>query len=172
MLKNIAVAAALVIASSAAMAADVPGFYAGADVGTTKMKDVSDRETGYGVFGGYQINQYIAAEVGFRRLADMDETLGGLSATSVANQLTLSAVGTYPLGAGFSLLGRLGYSRINVKETIKFPAYNETFRDHANRGLYGIGVAYAITPAISARLEVTKPMSDVTNLSAGVSYKF
>jgi hypothetical protein len=172
MLKNIAVAAALVIASSAAMAADAPGFYVGGDVGTTKIKDVSDRETGYGVFAGYQFNQYIAAEAGFRRLADSDDSVAGVAIDTQANQVTLSAVGTYPLGAGFSLMGRLGFSRISQRSTAHLPLYSETFREHTARGLYGIGVAYSITPAISARLELTKPHSDVTNLSAGVSYKF
>lgn len=168
MLKNIAVAAALVIASSAAMAADAPGFYVGGDVGTTKMEDVSDRETGYGVFGGYQINKFVGVEVGVRRLADIKEE----GVYGHFNQLTVSAVGSYPVGAGFSLIGRLGFSRVTSNASVDVGPYRVHVRDHANRGLYGIGVAYSITPAISARLEVTKPMSDLTNLSAGVSYKF
>jgi OOP family OmpA-OmpF porin len=33
-------------------------------------------------------------------------------------------------------------------------------------------VSYAFSPAVSARLEVQKPTSDSTNLSAGVSFQF
>ena len=59
-------------------------------------------------------------------------------------------------------------NRISVKSS----GGGYTYKDHANRGLYGIGAAYSFSPAISARVELQKPMSDMTNLSAGVSYKF
>lgn len=164
MLKNIAVAAALVIASSAAMAADAPKFYVGGDVGTSKLDGESDRETGYGVFGGVQINKFIGVEVGVRRLATIDED----GVNGFYNQHSVSAIGTMPVGAGFNVFGRLGYNRVAVKANV----LGVKFRDHANRGLYGIGVSYNFTPAIAARIEVQKPMSDLTNLNAGVSYTF
>lgn len=164
MLKNIAVAAALVIASSAAMAADAPKFYAGADVSSSKLEGVDDRENGYGAFGGVQINQNFAAEVGVRRLASIEET----GVDGFYNQLSVSAIGSMPVGAGFSVFGRLGFSRVTVKANV----LGEKFRDHANRGLYGIGASYNFTPAIAARVEVQKPMSDLTVISAGVAYTF
>lgn len=168
MFQKIAIAAALVIASSTAIAGGTSKFYAGADIGTTKGEGDSDRETGFGVFGGYQFNQYIAVEAGVRRLADQDESFGGVGYSSHLDQLSLSAVGTMPLSNGFSVFGRLGANRISVKSS----GGGVTYKEHANRGLYGIGVAYSFSPAISARLELQKPMSDLTNLSAGVSYKF
>jgi OOP family OmpA-OmpF porin len=33
-------------------------------------------------------------------------------------------------------------------------------------------MSYAITPAVAARVEVQKPASDATNLSAGVAFQF
>ena len=36
----------------------------------------------------------------------------------------------------------------------------------------GLGVAYAFTPAVSARLELQKPGSDATNVSLGLAYQF
>ena len=168
MFQKIAIAAALVIASSGAIAGGTSKFYAGADVGTTKFEGDANQETGFGAFGGYQFNQNIAIEAGVRRLSDQDESFNGSNVSSHLDQLSLSAVGTLPLSNGFSVFGRLGANRISIKAN----AGGFTFKEHENRGLYGIGVAYSFSPAISARVEVQKPMSDITNLSAGVSYKF
>jgi len=38
--------------------------------------------------------------------------------------------------------------------------------------VYGVGLSYAFTPAISGRLEVQKPHSDITKIAAGVAYNF
>jgi OmpA-OmpF porin, OOP family len=168
MFQKIAIAAALVIASSGAIAGGTSKFYAGADVGTTKLDGDANQESGYGAFAGYQLNQNIAVEAGVRRLADVDDSFGGVNFNSHLDQLSLSAVGTLPLSNGFSVFGRLGINRLNLKES----GGGFTAKDHATRGLYGIGVAYSFSPAVSARLEVQKPASDFTNLSAGVSYKF
>lgn len=168
MFQKIAIAAALVIASSTAIAGGTSKFYAGADLGTTKGEGDANQESGFGVFGGYQFHQNVAVEAGVRRLVDQDDSFGGVNFNSHLDQLSVSAVGTLPLSNGFSVFGRLGINRLNFKAS----GGGDTFKDHATRGLYGIGVAYSFSPAISARLEVQKPMSDITNLSAGVSYKF
>lgn len=174
MFKKITIAAALAIVSSAAMAADAPHFYAGADIGKTKLGPF--REPGFGFFAGYQFNQQIAVEAGLRRLAhNLPAEIHGVSSgvlrgTAGEDQLAVSAVGTLPLGNGFSAFGRLGVNLVRM--SIK--SHGGEFSGHDNdvRGLYGIGVAYSFSPAISARMELQKPASDLTNLSAGVSYSF
>jgi hypothetical protein len=163
MFKKIAIAATLAILSSAAMAADQPYFYAGGDIGSTKVEG-ADRETSYGAFGGYQINQNFGIEAGFRRLADTD--VGG--ADLKVDQIALSAIGTIPLSNGFNVFGRLGYNRLTVKAS----ANGFSATEHENKALYGVGVGYAFTPTVMGRLEVQKPESDVTNISAGVSFRF
>ncbi|MES3022085.1 MAG: porin family protein [Pseudomonadota bacterium] len=167
MFNKIAFAAALVIASSAAIAADSP-YYVGADIGTTKGEGSSDRESGYGAFAGYQFTKHIAVEAGLRRLGDEKETIGGVTGNVRVNQLSVSAVGTLPLSNGFSVFGRLGANRLSIKGNVG----PNSFKDSDTKALYGAGVAYSFSPAVSARLEIQKPMSDLTNLSLGVSYKF
>jgi OOP family OmpA-OmpF porin len=168
MFKKIAIAAALAIVSSVSMAADAPKFYVGGDIGTTKFDGESDRESGFGAFAGYQFNQNIAIEAGYRRLVDANDTFFGFKTSTKVDQFAVSAVGTLPLSNGFSVFGRLGANRLSDKTTVA----GRAFKDHATRGLYGIGVAYSISPAVSVRLELQKPISELTNLSAGVSYKF
>lgn len=163
MFKKIAVAATLAILSTASMAAD-GRVYAGADFGKTKLDGFSDRETSVGAFVGYAITPAIAIEAGYRNLADFDFIGADLS----IDQVALSGVGTLPLANNFSLFGRLGYNRVKVKGS--GPAGSAS--DTESGVLYGVGLGYQFTPTVAGRLEVQKPTSDSTNLSAGVVFSF
>ncbi|MGI4718051.1 MAG: outer membrane beta-barrel protein [Janthinobacterium lividum] len=168
MIKHIAAAAALLIASSA-YAAQPGTFYVGADVGKTKVDDISGRATSAGAFVGYNFHQNVAIEAGYRRLGDYDFHAAGVSGDVDLDQASLSLVGTLPLSNGFSLLGRLGYNRLEADAKVRgFGGAKE----HDSGALIGVGVGYAFTPAVSARLELQRPGSDATNLSVGVSYQF
>ena len=164
MFKKIAAAAALVIASSSAFAAQPNTFYAGADLGKTKIDDASGRETSYGVFAGYNFAPNLAVEANLRRLGDVD--FYGYNVK--AEQAGLSLIGTLPLQNNFSVFGRLGVNRLEAKTR----SGGVTFSDSTTKALFGVGVGYAFTPAVSARLELQKPASDTTNLSVGVAYQF
>lgn len=173
MFKKIAAAAALLIASSAAFAAQPNTFYAGADVGKTRIDDFSKRDTSVGAFVGYHFHQNFAVEGGYRRLADYD--IGVLTGNSgiidgsvKADQAHLSLIGSLPVGESFSVYGRLGLNRLEAK--VRAAGFKDS--DSSTKALYGVGVSYAFSPAVSARLEVQKPASDATNLSAGVAFQF
>lgn len=168
MLNKIVLAATLAIASTAAAAAgDAPYFYAGADVGTTKVDGISDRESGYGVLGGYQINASLAIEAGYRSLIDYNATYEDEQYDYRLTQMSLSVVGSIPLNEQFKLFGRVGYNRIVGKTS-----YDFGHKEHTTRGMFGAGIQYDFTPAVSARVELQKPMSELTTLSAGVSFRF
>jgi len=163
MFKKIAVAAALVAASSAVFAAEPTPFYAGVDVSSTKVTGFDD-EGGYGAFFGYKLNQSVAVEAGYHRLVDSD--IDGADVT--ADQMDISLIGTVPLTDGFSMYGRVGYNRVDLKTS----GNGFSRKDHSNNALYGIGLGYAFTPVVSGRLEVQKPDSEITKLVAGVAFKF
>ena len=175
MFKKIVAAAALAIVASTAAAADGPGFYIGADVGSTEVDidnfgdfDFDDSDSGYGVFAGYQVNQTFAIEATYRRLSDIDVGFTGGSANLKSEQLGLSAIAGLPLTTNLSLYGRLGYNRIDLKASGPLG----TREDDESGVLYGVGLGYAFSPAVSARIEVQRPASDLTNISAGLSFKF
>lgn len=161
MFKKIAVAAALVAASSAVFAAEPTPFYAGVDVSSTKAYDLDDK-FGYGAFIGYKINPNVAVEAGYHRLVDSDF---GIGADATADQMDVSLIGSLPLSGGFSMYGRIGYNRVDLES-------NFSDKSHTNNALYGIGMGYAFTPVINGRLEVQKPDSDITKIVAGVAYSF
>ncbi len=164
MFKKIAAVAALIVASSSAFAVEPGAVYAGVDAGKTKIDGWSDRETSWGVFAGFKFHPNLAAELNYRRLADIDGDQFELK----GHQAAVSLIGSYPLGNNFDVYGRLGYNRILVDATVG----GITDSAYISRGVYGLGLGYAFTPAISGRIEVQKPTSDSTNLSAGVVFKF
>lgn len=173
MFKKIAAAAALLAVSSAALAGQPNTFYAGADVGKTKVEDFSKRDTSVGGFVGYNFHQNFAVEAGYRRLADHDIYVGTpgtgfADGKAKLDQAQLSLVGSLPLDQNFSVYGRLGVNRLEAK--VSSAGYS--VKDSTTKALYGVGLSYAFTPAVSARLEVQKPASDATNLSAGVAFQF
>ncbi len=168
MFKKIAFAATLAILSASSFAAENPAFYAGADVGATKLDGLSDRETSFGGFIGYQFHQNIAVELGYRSLADFDTTYSGTKVGVKVNQTALSLVGTLPLSNGFNVFGRVGYNHLEVKASV--PGFTAAESD--NKAMYGVGVGYAFNAKIAARVEVQKPSSDSRNVNIAVSYKF
>lgn len=163
MFKKIAVAATLAILSTATMAAD-GRVYAGADFGKSKIDGFSDRETSVGAFVGYAITPAIAIEAGYRSLAEFDFAGADLS----VDQIALSGVGTLPLSNNFNVYGRLGYNRVKVKGSGPLGSASGS----ESGVLYGVGLGYNFTPTVAGRIEVQKPTSDSTNLSAGVVFSF
>lgn len=166
MFKKIAIAATLAMLASSSFAAGP--IYAGVDFGSTKIDDVSDRHSSYGAFVGYNFHENFAAEFGYRRLAEYDESFGNTKVGVTADQMALSVVGTLPLGNGFNVFGRLGYNRLEAKGSVGSFSASET----TSGGLYGVGVGYGFTPTVSGRIEIQKPSSDSSNISAGVVIRF
>lgn len=172
MFKKIAAATALILASSAALAAQPGSFYAGADIGRTKVEDFNQRETGYGAFVGYNFHENFAVEAGLRRLADFDVLYGSPSSyvegKERVNQAHLSVVASLPVADRLSVYGRLGVNRLDAR----ISRAGISYKSGDNKALYGVGMSYALTPAVSARVEVQKPSSDATTVNAGVAFQF
>jgi OOP family OmpA-OmpF porin len=169
MFKQIAVAAALVVASSAALAQQpATKFYAGAEVSSTKL-DGAGREGGFGGFIGYKFSETLAVEAGYARLADGSIDFDGDDVDVEFNQTNLSLIGTLPLSSGFNLYGRLGYNDIKVKASFQGASASDKLDDGV---VYGVGLGYAFSPASSGRVEVSKPVSEMTKVTAGVVFHF
>jgi len=156
MIKQITAAALLAVTSFAASAAEPTNFYVGGDVGSSKSSTLDSSKTSVGIFGGYTFNENFAIEGGYRRLGKWDDLK--------VNQLALSVLGSVPVADQVAVYGRLGYNRVEEK-------YNGG-KDTENKALYGIGVSYAITKEISARVEWQRPVSHSHNISVGVAYHF
>jgi hypothetical protein len=163
MMKKLFAAAALSLLASSAFAVP-PGYYGGLDLGSTKIDGLDDNKTGFGGFLGYGFNRFFAVELGYRQLGKWN--VDGVEFT--AKQSHVSVIGSYPLAPQFDLYGRLGYNQLRGEASYR----GYTYGDDTSGGLYGIGLNYAFTPAVSGRVEVQKPSSDSTHYNVGVAFKF
>lgn len=168
MFKKFAAAAALALVASSSFAAAPVAFYGGVDVGATRISDLDDTKASVGAFVGYGINPNFAVEVGYRQLGkfDIDTYYGNVDVK--VKQAQVSVLGFLPLNPQTDVYARLGYNQVKVKAS----GYGYSSKDDADRVLFGLGLNYSFTNQLSGRVEVQKPASDVTNLSAAVVWKF
>lgn len=164
MIKKLAAAAILATLAASSFAA-TPGYYAGVDVGATKLSgDDLGRSPSFGGFVGYTFSPNFALEAGLRRLGSWDE---GVNSADL-DQASVSLIGSVPVNAKTSIYGRLGYNRLRASTEVS----GETISGLVNKALYGVGVSYDFGGNISGRVEVQKPHPDVTNISVGMLVSF
>lgn len=166
-----AIAAFAFIVSSGvvhAQSADKAGWYAGLDLGRSRLgmnggdvdgalanqgiasaTSLDQTDTAFGVNGGYRFNRYFALEGAYARLGSFDysaptgtDTIDG---KFKASALSLAGVGIYPLSPQWSLYGKAGLARTDAKleassESGATPTENTS---HTGTGLLvGAGVTY------------------------------
>ena len=132
--------AAATLGLPAAAQTTSPGFYVGANIGQSKLKDgcsgCDDKDTAWRFLGGYQLNSNFAAELGYTNL-------GEFGATKV-NARELVGVGLFPLGNQFGIYGKLGGHHSEVKGG----------GSESGNGLtYGAGLQYDLSPNLGLRGE-------------------
>ncbi|WP_426103924.1 outer membrane beta-barrel protein [Massilia sp. TSP1-1-2] len=120
-----------------------------------------------GVFVGYQFHTNFAVEGSYRSLNAF------VPSTPDIDQSAISVVGSQPLSNGFGVFARLGYNDVKVRHSCGAGKFLlcENFSP-SNGVLVGVGATYAFTPSISARAEIQRPSSDLTNFGVGVAFGF
>jgi opacity protein-like surface antigen len=124
-------------------------FYAGGSLGQAHFNNVcggatfecKDRDTLWSLFAGWQILRYIALEAEVGEFGHV--TIDGANAK--ANAIELDAVGTLPLLAKFSLIGRVGAFHGDM--------HGEGIANRKNGITYGWGAEWSPTPALGIRFE-------------------
>ncbi|MEW6999762.1 outer membrane beta-barrel protein [Colwelliaceae bacterium BS250] len=184
-------------------------FYVGASLGKsdydTSNKDFNDIKVtfdedgnSYKLFAGYQLNDYVAFELGYVDLGELDsETTASRTDpdgyTSKAkfnnsNQLdgyTISVIGSYPITDTFNVFAKAGmYSWESEVDVMIDRSYsnpelpsgitNRTHTDDDSDSFYGLGVSYEFSIlTIIAEYEVyEKENRDIDLLSVGIRYHF
>lgn len=202
-------AAVAITTSSAATAAVVPGWYLGGNLGLSRAEidedrireslesegfavtafSDDDRDLGYKLFGGYQLNRYFALEAGYFDLGMFDfeattDPLGSFEGDIDITGFNLDVVGLLPITTRFSAFGRGGVTREEAK--VRFDRtgavdVNDPRRDKsATNYKFGFGVEYAVTDNIGLRAEAERYRiddavgndGDVDLYSVGLVYRF
>lgn len=166
MIKQFTAAVLLAATSFTASAADLPKFYVGGDVGSTKItaEDGIPSETSYGVFAGYNINDNFAIEAGYRRLGKWTGPGGSVD----VKQAALSVLAFAPVADHFAVYGRLGYNRLSGSTSVN----DIGDLGHENDALFGLGVSYEFSKQITGRVEFQRPASGMHNINIGVAFNF
>lgn len=194
------IVAAPVAAPPGAVAADPnAGFYAGGAVGQSKAKDACDGITGAGfagscdetdtawkIFGGYQFNRNLGAELGYVDLGKFTAsgTVGGTpaNASAKAKGFELVGVAAYPFNDQFSVYGKAGAFRWDVDTSASAGGTAGSASDNGTDFTVGAGLKYNFTKNAAARLEFqrynnvgdsgTTGQSDVNLWTLGLMYSF
>jgi OOP family OmpA-OmpF porin len=160
----------------------------GSGLGTTSISD-DDRDIGYKLFGGRKFNKHFAVEGGYFNLGKFGFTAnttppGSLVGTAKFQGVNLDAVGILPMTQKFSLLGRLGLTYTEAKDTFSGTGAVTVTDPNPKKseGNYkvGFGVQYDLTPALGLRGEWERyrvndavgNKGDVDMLLIGLVYTF
>lgn len=130
------------------------GFTAG---GLTRDR----KDTGYKLFGGYQLNRWFAVEAGYFDLGTSRFTGPTLPTGQVIGEtsvrgLNLDLVGTLPLTDRFSLIGRVGALHARTEGRFDTPTGRLDTDARGTQARGGLGLQYAFSRSWSARAEIER----------------
>lgn len=170
------------------------GWYLGASAGQSKAKDgcpntipvgasCDDTSGAYGVFGGYQVNKYLGAELGYVDLGKIDASASGSTETIKARGFELLGVGTIPINPRFEVYGKVGVFFWDVKDSCTGTLCSFSSQDETGSDLtYGLGATFNFTKNVGARVQYqryqnvgkdsTTGESDIDYISIGIVFKF
>lgn len=174
--------------ASTAFAEERQGFSVGIDYGRTEAKkycdhitNCDDTDKGPKVEVGYDFNKYVSAELGYTSFGTVfDSGDGSLQVTQKSNAITLSVLGTVPLGEWFGLFGRVGYARYDTNNTGAVEGVRVD-DENGNTPFWGAGVNVNLSEEFTLRLEYQNyadlsdlpgRKDDVQGLFGGVVYHF
>lgn len=155
---------------------------------------VDNTDSGWKLFGGYQFNRFLAAEVSRVNLGDTKSTVRGSLTTPpsdiptllndaadahgyLARGWTLAGVGIWPVKPTVSLFAKGGIFRwkadINITEVNSGQSVSRD--ENGSNGMFGIGIKHMPNPKWELRAEIEryKVSNDwVDFLSLGLGYHF
>jgi OOP family OmpA-OmpF porin len=167
------------------------GPYLGAGIGRAKARDAcegvagtfscDDKDTAWRIFGGYQLNRYFAAELGYTDLGTSSASGPGASASIDAKAWELSGLGMIPIVGGLSAYGKLGVYYGDVKSSATLGAASTSTSDNNTDLTFGLGAQYDFTRNLGLRAEWQRykdmggdstGKSDFDAMTVGVLYRF
>jgi OOP family OmpA-OmpF porin len=175
--------AAAAVVAAGAMSAQAADFYAGGSAGASRWKidddptfSIDKSDVGVKLFGGLQLHENFAVELGWAALGKAKFSGAGISGDVKGRGIFLDAVGMLPLSPQFHLLGRIGAFNGTAKGTVVGVGSTD---DSGTDVKWGLGVGYALNKQTALRVEweryrfdVFGDKGDVDLLSVGVAFKF
>jgi OOP family OmpA-OmpF porin len=129
---------------------------------------LDDSDTGFGLAGGYQLNEHFAFEFAYIDLGTVtyrlsatildgtNEAQADVELESSSDGPVVSALGILPIGERFSVFGRVGLSLMNAKGTARITIDGVTQRPSQSTQnsdlMYGVGAEYSLGKHFAIRL--------------------
>jgi len=129
---------------------------------------IDDSDTGFGLAGGFQVNQNFAAELAYVDLGDIsyqangtvtdgiDTFDAGLGIDQSASGPVFSLLGIVPIGERFSVFGRVGIALMSVDADATVSIDGESASDGVSTDrsnmMYGIGGEFSFNRRFGVRL--------------------
>ena len=170
------------VGSAAGAEAGDKRFYAGASIGeasadacdelkSSGATSCDDSDTGWKIFGGYQLTENFAAEGAWVDLGEVSATGPGGSAGIEIDGVMIDAKGILPINDQFGVFGKLGFIMWNADGTGGISGTDDDGTDLA----YGLGAHYMFNEQLGIVGEWERfdlDGEDVDLLSAGAIVKF
>jgi len=152
--------------------------------------DTDDSDTGYRVFGGYRFNDYFAFEAFYTDLGSFDVSFAGTvddgsgpvdfsgGASAEVQGFGVYGVFSYPLWAGFDVMGKVGgihwRSDMPISVTTGSSTVSDSIGDDGSDFAWGGGLVYHITDRLDVDLQYERftLLEDVDLVSANVIWGF
>jgi OOP family OmpA-OmpF porin len=135
-----------------AMAGNDMGPYIGADIGQGHVdahsglgSSASGDATAWGIYGGYQFNPYVGAELGYRDFGSTN--LDNFGSSSKAHAVQGSVIGTLPVNDIFGVYGRLGLANVH------FSSDDAGISSSKTTSVLGVGASFKVAPQVKIRAE-------------------
>jgi OOP family OmpA-OmpF porin len=166
------------------------GWYVGGAYGMSSFSNidttgianpsVDDSDSGFKIYGGFQLNKYFGAEIGyvdFGKVGVSGSVLGvPFTSSSSVTAYTFAGVGTLPLTESFALFGRVGLAAWNVDFSASALGASGSLNDNGTDPFYGIGARFNLNKNWGLVVEYEKykasDWGDAAFTSLGVRYKF
>lgn len=158
---------AFVMMAQSAIAGDEKPWYVGGDIGHSRyMLDTpsgyspsaygirQDRDsTSFGIFGGYQVNPYVAVELGYSDLGEIELKRGTDRASATVKGISASALWQWPVAEQWKVYAKTGvmYARA---ETSVHTSNLTAHQTHSGAvPVLGVGAAYSLMPQWAVRVQ-------------------
>jgi hypothetical protein len=183
-MRTLLVPVVFVLAFTTAQAAE-KGIYVGGNYSYSRASDDSasrfsdaaaENFSGYAPYAGYKFNKNIAMELGYSGLIEQagNKSFGSTSYSDDGRYWGVygDVVGMYPMADDISLLGSVGYARVNLAST-SLSAENDS-----NAYRFGFGAQWDISNKIGVRAIVRYVGTDFASINnyvqgtVGLNYQF
>ena len=152
------------------------GFYAGASVGQATIDacdgvvNCDDEDTGWKIFGGWELNPNIALEAAWVDLGEVSGTVAGSTVSGEADGFVFDVRGTLPLNDQFGVFAKVGL----IDWEIEGGGAVAGFEDDGTDLMYGVGAQYMFTEqfGIVGEWEFYDTEDEADLLSIGALIKF